>query len=128
MAIALSAHNCIPRTDDRGVSLAYTFVESGVADCVSFVSPAPAEPSPRNARNRPPRPSPEALASAAYDRVVSLAARPELGVAPARVGLTGLTSYFWVRNDLDPVTATAGVRGLTVTAEARPVAYQWDFG
>ncbi|MDQ3951612.1 MAG: hypothetical protein M3279_01415, partial [Actinomycetota bacterium] len=28
---------------------------------------------------------------------------------------------------LRPISATAGVRGLTVTAEARPVRYLWDF-
>ncbi|HYO60293.1 MAG TPA: PKD domain-containing protein, partial [Actinomycetota bacterium] len=48
--------------------------------------------------------------------------------APARLGLTGLRSYFWVGDDLEPVTATAGVPGLTVTAEARPVRYRWEFG
>lgn len=126
--VALSAHNCIPRTDARGVSLAYTFVESGVADCVSFVSPPPPTPRPPGRPSRGPRPSPEALAASAYERVVRLAPGPDLDVSPARVGLTGLPSYFWVGEQLTPVTATAGVRGLTVTAEARPAEYKWDFG
>ena len=126
--VALSAHNCIPRTDARGVSLAYSFVESGVADCVSFVSPPPPEPANAARPDRPPRPSPEALAQRAYDRVIELAPQPDLGVAPARTGLTGLKSFFWIDNDMGPVSATAGVRGLTVTAQARPVEYTWDFG
>ena len=126
--VAISPHNCIPRTDARGVSLDFTFFESGVADCVSFVSPPPAPPGPERRGRRPARPSPQALAQRAYDRMVSLAPSPELDVAPARVGLTGLTSYFWVGNELRPITATAGVRGLTVRGEARPVRFLWDFG
>lgn len=126
--VALSAHNCIPRTDARGVSLSYEFFESGVADCVSFVSPRPPEPGPPRRPDRPPRPSPEALAAAAFERVIELAPRPALDVAPARLGLTGFPSFFWVGNDLAPVTATATVPGLTVRAEARPGEYAWDFG
>ena len=126
--VALSAHNCIPRTDARGVSLSYQFFESVVADCVSFVSPPAPEPGPARQPDRPPRPSPEALAAAAFERVIELAPRPALDIAPVRLGLTGLPSFFWVGNDLAPVTATAGVPGLTVTAEARPSEYAWDFG
>ena len=125
--VAISAHNCIPRTDPRGVSLSLEIFESSIGDCISFVSPEPVRPPRRGNDRRPPRPSPEALAQSAYDRVISLAPQPELNVAPSRVGLTGLPSYFWVGNDLRPVVATAGVRGLTVTAEARPVRYLWDF-
>lgn len=102
--------------------------ESSVAGCISFVSPEPAPaPGPRGPQ-RTARPSPEALAQAAFDRVISLAPRPDLGIAPARIGLTGLPSYFWVASDLRPIAATAGVPGLTVTAEAQPVRYLWDFG
>ena len=125
--IAISPHNCVPRLDPRGVSLSFEFSE-GAADCVSFVSPPPAPaPGPTPGR-RPRRPTPETLAQSAYDRVISLAPRPSLEIAPAEIGLTGLDSFFWVGNDLRPVTATAGVPGLTVTAEARPVRYSWGFG
>lgn len=126
--VAISAHNCIPRTDPRGISLSFEFAEGTAADCLSFVSPAPAPDRGRPNPRRPQRPDPEQLAEAAFDRVISLAPGPDLGVAPARIGLTGLPSYFWVANDLRPIRATAGVRGLTVTAEARPVRYLWDFG
>lgn len=110
------------------MALNYEFFESGIGDCISFVSPPPVRNLPDAGRRRPPRPSPESLAQAAYDRMISLAPSPELDLAPARIGLTGLPSFFWVGNDLRPVTATAGVRGLTVTAEARPVRFLWDFG
>lgn len=125
--VALSAHNCIPRTDARGVSLSYVFSESGVGDCVTFVSPPPGEARPPRPDRRP-RPSPESLAQAAFQRVIELAPRPALDVAPGRVGLTGLPSYFWVRNDLAPVTANASAGGLTVTATAQPSEYVWAFG
>lgn len=126
--VAISAHNCIPRTDARGVSLSFEFAEGGGADCLSFVSPTPVPRRPRPNGRRLRRPSPESLAQAAYDRVISLAPGPDLTIAPARVGLTGLPSYFWAGDELGPISATAGVRGLSVTAEARPVAYLWDFG
>ena len=126
--VAISAHNCIPRTDPRGVSLSFEFFESSIGDCISFVSPAPLEATDRPGARRPRPPSPAALAGAAFDRVISLAPRPELRAAPARIGLTGLPSFFWVGNELRTVTATAGVPGLTVTAEARPVRFRWEFG
>jgi hypothetical protein len=125
--VAISAHNCIPRSQPLGVSLSFEIFESAVGDCISFVSPDPRPDRPAPNLRPAPRPSPEALAQLAFERVVSLAPNPELGIAPARLGLTGLPSYFWVDGELAPVTATAGVPGLTVTAEARPVRYQWDF-
>ncbi len=128
MPIAISAHNCVPRTDPRGISLSFEFTEGIAGDCISFVSPEPPAPAERTKGQRRPRPSPEQLAQQAYDRVISLAPDPELDIAPARIGLTGLPSFFWVGNELRPISATAGVRGLTVTAEARPVSYLWDFG
>jgi hypothetical protein len=79
-----------------------------------------------NSRRRPP--SPEELARIAADRAIALAPRPELRLAPRSVGLAGLATYFWLSEEPRPITATAGVRGLTVTAEARPVQYVWDFG
>ena len=126
--VAISAHNCIPRTDPRGVSLAFEFSAAPLGDCISFVSPTPPEPARGARQRRAPRPSPEQLAQSAYDRMISLAPRPQLGIAPSRTGLTGLDSYFWIANDLRPISATAGVPGLTVTAEARPVQYLWNFG
>jgi hypothetical protein len=125
--VAISAHNCVPRLDPRGVSLSLEFSE-GAADCISFVSPAPAPE--RNVRRRtPPRaPDPERLALAAYERVISLAPDPEIEIAPGRIGLTGLDSFFWAGNELRPVSATARAGRLTVTAEARPVRFLWDYG
>lgn len=127
--VAISAHNCVPRLDPRGVSLSLEFSEGG-GDCISFVSPPP-DPAPRRGegpRRRRPAVTPEQLALRAYERVISLAARPEIEIAPGEAGLTGLDSFFWTGNELRPVTATAGAGPLTVTAEARPVRYLWDFG
>lgn len=53
---------------------------------------------------------------------------PELEIAPAQLGLTGLDSYFWLAEEPRPISAIAQVPGLEVTAEARPVQYVWDFG
>lgn len=95
-------------------------------NCVSFVDPP--EPEKPNKGRPPQQPSPQEVARRLLDRAVARAPEPQLSVAPARIGLTGLPSYFWLSNDLPPITATARVPGLTVTAEARPVEYVWDFG
>jgi len=59
---------------------------------------------------------------------MALAPSPVIEVAPEQTGLTGLDSFFWLAEAPGPITATAGVSGLSVTAEARPVEYVWDFG
>lgn len=73
-------------------------------------------------------PSPEVLARQAFDQAVALAGQPELTVAPARVGLTGLDSYFWLAERPRSIGATASAGGLSVTAEAAPMQYVWSFG
>lgn len=126
--VAISAHNCVPRMDPRGISLSFEFSEGTVSDCISFVAPERPTRGPRRppARRRPP--DPEQLALQAFDRVIALAPQPELDVAPATMGLTGLPSYFWVDSRPSLVTARASAGPLTVTAEARPARYLWDFG
>jgi hypothetical protein len=59
---------------------------------------------------------------------MDLAEDPALEIAPSRIGLTGLDSFFWLAEEPRPVQATASAGGLSVTAEARPVQYVWDFG
>ena len=53
---------------------------------------------------------------------------PALGINPAAVGITQLSSWFWVTGDTGPVTVTVDINGYTVTTTATPVSYQWDFG
>lgn len=78
---------------------------------------------------RPDRlPSPFELAWLAADRAMSVTEWPQLEIAPHYVGLTGLRSYFWLQRTPAPVTASASVPGLVVTAEAHPVRYTWSFG
>ncbi|MBA2272924.1 MAG: PKD domain-containing protein [Actinobacteria bacterium] len=64
----------------------------------------------------------------AADKAMALAPSPVIEVAPEQVGLTGLDSFFWLGQSPSPISATARVSGLTVTAEARPTEYVWDFG
>ncbi|MFN2488844.1 MAG: PKD domain-containing protein [Actinomycetota bacterium] len=71
--------------------------------------------------------SPFSVARILADRALALAPKPRIQVAPARAGLTGLDSYFWL-DPSEPIRASAGVGGLVVAAEARPVQYVWDFG
>jgi hypothetical protein len=44
------------------------------------------------------------------------------------VGLTQLQSWFWFTGPTHAVTATADVRGYTVTTTARPLGSFWYFG
>lgn len=64
----------------------------------------------------------------AADRAMSIAEWPQLEIAPRRRGLTGLRTFFWLGRAPAPVTASASVPGLVVTAEAHPVRYRWSFG
>lgn len=89
--------------------------------------PPPARPSiSRVPRRRPP--SPDEIARRLADRAISLTPRPRLRFAPARRGLTGLPSFFWLGERPRPIRATAGAGGVIVTAEARPVQFVWTFG
>jgi hypothetical protein len=126
--VAVSAHNCVPRLDPRGVSLTFEFSESGVSDCISFVSPEPIEPQRQQRRRNHRPPDPEALALEAFDRMIALAPEPELRVSPATIGLTGLPSYFWVDNRPSFLRARASAGPVGIMAEARATSYLWDFG
>lgn len=64
----------------------------------------------------------------AADRAMRVAEWPELQVAPPRVGLTGLRSFFWLDHRPRPVTASASVPGMVVTAYAEAERFTWDFG
>lgn len=75
-----------------------------------------------------PQVTPGELASIAVDEAMALADRPTLRIAPERIGLTGLPTYVWLEATPRPVSASASVPGVTVTAEARPVQYRWSFG
>jgi hypothetical protein len=89
-------------------------------------APAPDENN-RNPR-RPRGPDLSALIASAIDRATSLAPEPELGIAPSRIGLTGLETFVWAADPLAPITATASAGGITVTAEASVTEYRFDFG
>jgi hypothetical protein len=94
----------------------------------AFCRDAPQAPNPAAARGAPPpEVSPKAVARVLADRARALAPDPRIEVAPRRVGLTGLESYFWT-DEPAPITAAAGVGGRTVTAQARAVQYVWAFG
>ena len=59
---------------------------------------------------------------------MSLAPQPQLEVAPGRLGLTGLRSYFWLEAPPRPIVATATAGATTVTAVAVPAEFVWTFG
>jgi hypothetical protein len=88
----------------------------------------PTKPAKNGKRSKRPTVSPQVLAQVAVDRAIALAGKPGFHLSPARVGLTGLDTYFWVAPPPRPVSAQAAVPGVRVTAQARPVQYMWRFG
>lgn len=108
-----------------GEGFSYSFA-NGV-ECASFSAPSPEDPVTQKGR-RPRPPSPEQVAAALFDRAVSLAPDPQLEVAPARVGLAGLRTFFWLAEPPDPIVATAAAGRSTITATASPVQFVWSFG
>jgi hypothetical protein len=131
LIVGLSAHNCTPYTTPAGIGLGLDLGEAGSGDCLSFSVPDPVQQladrgGPRSRGGR--GPSLEELIRTAADRAIALAISPELKVAPDGVGLTGLPSYFWLARRPQPISATAGAGGITVTAEAYPTQYVWTFG
>ena len=122
-AVSTATNRCT--ATNVGGSFTYTF-GAGV-ECASFAAPSPDAPTPSRPQ-RPQPPSPEQIAAALFDRAISLAPDPDLEVAPGRLGLTGLPSYFWLAEPPRPLTATANAGPVTITAEAHPSSYVWDFG
>ncbi len=96
-----------------------------VDGCLTQAIPA-SEPEPGRGRNR--GPDLDALARAALDRAIALAGLPELTLAPSELGLTGMETYVWLDDAPGPIAASAGAGGVSVTAQASPARYTWDFG
>ncbi|KPM50422.1 hypothetical protein ACG83_40245 [Frankia sp. R43] len=74
-------------------------------------------------------PSPEVMAQRAVSRLVLPALA--LGLSPGAdvVQTVGVPVWLWVATaSWEPVSATASVPGVSVTATARPVSVAWDFG
>lgn len=92
------------------------------------VIPPPPRPGITNTPRPRRAPTPDEVARRLADRTISLAPRPRLRFAPARRGLTGLPSYFWLAQRPRTIQAQAGVGAITVTAQARPVQYVWTYG
>lgn len=132
--VVFSTHNCAPVYGTATQNLSYSVAQPGSTDCPGFVFIAPdkapkAPKAPKPAAGTPARPpTPQEIAGRLADKVVKQAGRPQLAVAPGRVGLTGLKSYFWLQSPLHPITATATVAGFSVTAQAVPYRYDWSFG
>lgn len=125
--VGLIPHSCLPTSNPNvGVSFSDVLYEAATADCVAFSSPSPVR------GNGAPRDGElddvDELLAIASDEAVALAESPQLVVAPYRRGITGLRSFFWLARSPQPVSATAEVPGLSVTAEASPIRYIWDFG
>jgi len=53
---------------------------------------------------------------------------PVLHIDPATVGITQLASWFWLTGVGQTLFVTADIDGYSVTTEASPVAYEWQFG
>jgi len=120
--LLVSSNACAQRASTPAGVGVTTSLRETVGDCIRDL---PAYRPPDN--DRPRRPNLQALLFAALDEVRRRAPHPSLAIAPDRIGLTGLESYFWLAEPVSPVTATASVPGITVVAEASPDHYLWRF-
>lgn len=116
--LTLVANRCTGLTAENSFS-----AFSNSTTCTSFAAPAPPHVPNRQPQIGRTGPTPEQIAYSLARREIAFAPKPRLRAAPAGVGLTGLDSFFWLAEEPQPISATAGV----VTAEARPIEYSWDF-
>jgi hypothetical protein len=121
--LLVSTNACSQRAGNPGGVGVSTSLRDAIGDCIRDL---PAYRPPANG-DRPRRPNLQGALWSALDEVRRLAPHPRLAIAPGRIGLTGLESYFWLAEPVSPVTATASVPGLRVVAEAAPDHYLWRF-
>jgi hypothetical protein len=114
-----------PQPGEKGAWYVYKCTQDGVLDGVYrppvWIADAPA------GKGAAPKPSPAQLAQAAYDQL----RLPSLTIEanPAQEQLVGLPTWLWMgRGQWKPVTATASVPGVLVTATAQPTSVLWDLG
>ncbi|MFJ8965356.1 hypothetical protein ACIRG5_38820 [Lentzea sp. NPDC102401] len=75
---------------------------------------------------RPAPPSPEQVAQIARKRLQM--PRPAISASPGGTQLVNLPTWLWLANGWAPVSATASVPGVSVTAVAKPVSVTWSMG
>lgn len=74
----------------------------------------------------PPPPSPEELARQAYNQL--RLPSPSIAASPQGPQLVRLPTWLWIRDGWEPVSATASVPGVSVTATAKPTKVAWSMG
>ncbi len=123
--VALAAHNCgvLYMGGNAGLSLGDPLQSGGASDCAALAPPLV-----RPGDIDPAAPEAPDLAAIAFERARDFADVPELALVPSTRGVTGLRSFFWLRETPATVSATASAGGMSVTAEAYPVTYTWSFG
>jgi hypothetical protein len=109
---------------DSRVRVRDSIFSSEISGCLLGFRPEQVAQAPGRGRPRGPQPpGPGSI----IDRVIELVAAPNLEIAPARIGLTGLETYVWV-DEPGPVSISAAAGGTTVDARAFPTQYLWDWG
>lgn len=114
-----------PRPGRSGAWYVYKCMQDGVRDAVYrppvWIPDAPKRP------GQAALPSPAQLARAAYNQL--RLPSPDIEANPAGEQLVGLPTWLWMgRNEWSPVSATASVPGVSVTAVARPTSVVWSLG
>lgn len=114
-----------PRPGRSGAWYVYKCTQDGVRDAVYrppvWIPDAPKRP------GQAALPSPAQLAQAAYNQL--RLPSPAIEANPAGEQLVGLPTWLWMdRNQWAPVSSTASVPGVSVTAVARPTSVVWVLG
>jgi hypothetical protein len=114
-----------PKVGDKGAWYVYKCSQDGVRDAVYrppvWIADRPSAPGAN------PEPDPAELARTAYNQL--RLPSPAIEANPGGEQLVGLPTWLWLdRGGWAPVSATASVPGVSVTATARPVSADWSLG
>ncbi|MFF1676122.1 hypothetical protein ACFVYG_08825 [Streptomyces sp. NPDC058256] len=114
-----------PQPGESGAWYVYKCTAGGVRDAV-YRPPVWIPDGPQQGAATP-QPTPAQLAQTARDQL--RLPSPQIEVNPAGEQLVGLPTWLWVdRAEWGPVSATASVPGVSVTALARPTSVVWTMG
>jgi hypothetical protein len=115
-----------PKPGQAGAWYVYKCTQDGVRDAV-YRPPVWIPNAPRQPAQAAALPSPAQLAQAAYNQL--RLPSPDIEANPAGEQLVRLPTWLWMdRGEWKPVSATASVPGVSVTATARPSSVVWSMG
>lgn len=123
VSLVVAAVREVAPPDEEGAWYVWRCTGSGFTDALYR---APVWIADGDAPGAPGGPSPAELARQARDRLRLPA--PSISTSPVGDQLVNVPTWLWLSGGFDPVSATAAVPGVSVTAVATPTAVVWGMG